>query len=375
MAVQGTLHQADVSTGSHVPPWPQEIRFCRAPDGARLAFAMAGSGYPMVTTCGFMGNLEYDPGHPVFAPVLDAFKARWAYLRYDERGDGLSQGSDHDFSLRTRVKDLEAVVDAAGLDRFALFGASFGGPLAIAYAARHPDRVSHLILASTYARGPAFGVAAAREAEAFARLIRVGWAKGARVRHTLSTGLIPGATAETVAWFDDHQPILTSGEAFAVSYLSRLQVDVSALLPRVIAPAVVVHTRDDMMASFSEACRMTAEMPHARLIAYGGGGHVFPEHWPHAHRSHDSIHAIADFISTPPAKLGPKAEPLATLSAREVSILDLASYGLSNEAMASRLCLSVRTIERHMSNIYAKLQLTGPTARTAAVGMHLRRRR
>ncbi|MDN5853277.1 MAG: alpha/beta fold hydrolase [Actinomycetia bacterium] len=370
MAVQGaTLHLADISTDRRVQPWRQEIRFCRAPDGAQLAFAMAGSGDPLVAVGGFATHLEYDQEHPWIGPVLAGLKEVSTYLRYDERGEGLSQDGQHDFRLARRVRDLEAVVDAAGLDRFALFGASISGPVAIAYAARHPDRVSHLVLSATYARGPALGADGRREAEAIAGLIGVGWGRSARLRHILSTALLPGAGEETVAWLDDHQHLLTTGPSFAASYLSRVRVDVTALLRQIRAPTLVLHARDDLVIDFSEAIRLTAAIPGARLIPIETGGHV----WPERGQWQRDVTAIDALIATP--RLGARSESdlIAVLSVREVDVLDLASYGLSNSAMAERMCLSVRTVERHLSNIYLKLQVSGATARTAAVGMYLRR--
>ena len=131
----------------------QEIRFARAGDGVRLAYAVAGTGYPLVRSTHWLTNIEFDWQTPSVGPLLERLAARYRLIRYNPRGYGLSEGEGMALCLDSFVNDLETVVDAAGLDRFALYGASGGGPISIAYAARHPDRVSHLVLVGGYARG------------------------------------------------------------------------------------------------------------------------------------------------------------------------------------------------------------------------------
>jgi pimeloyl-ACP methyl ester carboxylesterase len=131
---------------SSVAAFKQEIRFTHSGDGTRLAYALAGEGYPLVRAAHWLTNIERDWQTPVWRPWFDAFGSRYRFVRYDSRGCGMSDRNATEVSLDRLVADLEAVVDAAGLDRFALLGTSQGGAVSIAYAARHPERVSHLVL-------------------------------------------------------------------------------------------------------------------------------------------------------------------------------------------------------------------------------------
>jgi pimeloyl-ACP methyl ester carboxylesterase len=171
----------------------QKVRFCAAPDGVRIAYAVHGAGPPLVRTATWLTHLEFDWESPVWKHWLVGLAERHTLLRYDERGCGLSDRDVGDLSLSARVADLEAVIDAAGLERVALLGMSQSGPVAVAYAARHPERVSHLVLFATYARGRLMrdpSPSAREHAELMISLIRMGWAhrtsrRSASVHHAV----------------------------------------------------------------------------------------------------------------------------------------------------------------------------------------------
>jgi pimeloyl-ACP methyl ester carboxylesterase/DNA-binding CsgD family transcriptional regulator len=349
-------------------PWQREIQFCRAPDGTCLAFRLAGTGPPLVTVGAFPVHLELDHQHPVMRTGLEDLHREFTVLRYDERGHGLSQCDLGNDDLATRVHDLETVVDAAGLDRFAIFAAHMGGPVGVAYSELHPERVTQLILISTFARGPALVDGSAREAYLFAKLIQEGWGRRSHIRRLLSTGILPGASEEALAWLDDAQPSLGSREALAASYWNQMVADSSACLAQVATPTLVIHAHHDLLVGFAEACRVAKAIPHARLVSFADGGNVMPEHeqnWRLAMAN------IASLVSRRESPDSPPPAHIAELSPRERHILDLLAGGRSNAQIAATEYLSVRTVERHVSNIYKKLHLTGSTARTTAAAMYL----
>ncbi len=349
--------------------WQREIRFCRAPDGTCLAYRLAGSGPPLVAVGAFPVHLELDHQHPVMRTGLEGLHRGCTVLRYDERGHGLSHCDLNNDDLATRVRDLESVVDAAGLDRFAIFAAHMGGPVGIAYSALHPDRVTQLILIATFARGPALLDRSIREAYLFTKLMQEGWGRRSRARRVLSTGVLPGASEEALAWLDDAQPALGSRDTIAASYWNQTTADASGCLAQVVTPTLVVHAHDDMLAPFAEACRVAKAIPHARLMSFTDGGNVMPEH---ALNWQLAVENIASLVSTHPSPDPPDHVHLADLSPRERQILELLAYGRSNAQIAATEYLSVRTVERHVSNIYKKLDLTGSTSRTIAAAMYMR---
>jgi pimeloyl-ACP methyl ester carboxylesterase len=342
----------------------QRIRFCTAPDRARIAFAVHGKGPPIVRTSTWLTHLEFDWESPIWRHWLDALGQGHSLIRYDQRGCGLSDRDVENLSLEAFVGDLEAVVASARIDRFALLGVSGGGPVAIAYAARHPERLSHLVLYGTYARGrlrQATTPQQVEEAEAMISIVRVGWDRPSPAfRRAFTTLFVPDATPEQMAWYDEMQRMSTSGEMAARLRRARSDVDVSDLAPRVAAPTLVLHARDDAVVPFEEGRRLAGLIPDARFVPLEGRNHILLADEP----------AWAGFVSEVQAFLGiPAVHPapgLPSLSPRELEVLELVAAGMTNEAIAERLYLSVRTVEHHLSNVYAKLRLSGKAARAAA---------
>src|SRR5689334_7250914 len=179
----------------------QHIHFCVAPDGARIAYATSGKGPPLVKTAQWLTHLEHDWDSPVWRHWLAEFSSRHTLVRYDQRGCGLSDRNVGDFSHEAQLGDLEAVVDRMGLERFPLLGLSGGGPVAIRYALRHPEKVTHLILYGTYARGRMRrpGELAREEAETLRNVMRVGWGQNnPAFRQVYTTLFMPDGTPEQV---------------------------------------------------------------------------------------------------------------------------------------------------------------------------------
>jgi len=255
----------------------QDIRFCIAPDGTRIAFATAGSGYPLVKAANWLNHLDYEWNSPMWKHWIGDLSRHHSVIRYDERGNGLSDWDVKDMSLELWVNDLETVVDAAGIDRFALMGISQGGAVAISYAVRHPERVSHLILHGAYSRGWNFRITP-EELEgrrALATLIRLNWGKGLPGFSEMFTKrFIPNATSEDQRWFDDLQRASTSPENAARIMETCDGINVRALLPEVSVPTIVFHSDGDCVVPVEEGCILAAEIPNARFAPLSGTNHV-----------------------------------------------------------------------------------------------------
>jgi pimeloyl-ACP methyl ester carboxylesterase/DNA-binding CsgD family transcriptional regulator len=338
-----------------------EIRFCIAPDGARLAYAVHGRGPPLVRVATWLTHLELDWGSPIWRHWLDRLGESHTVLRYDERGCGLSGAGLEELSLDTWVGDLEAVVDASGLERFTVLGVSQGAAIAVAYAERHPTRISDLVLYGGYARGRRER-GQREEEDALIAAIRAGWTSDeSAYRHLFSMLFLPHGTPEQMAWYDELLRTTTSAEAAVRLFRARGAVDVVDAAPRVTVRTLVIHARDDRVVPVQEGRLLASLIPDARLIVLDSANHILLADEPAWERF---LHELREFLGTPNAP-APSAL-LDDLSPRELEVLELVAEGLTNEAIAKRLFLSARTVEHHLSSIYAKLRLSGKAARAAA---------
>lgn len=279
----------------------QEIRFCTTPDGVRIAYATMGRGPPLVKAANWLSHLEFDRTSPVWRHWLRELSATHRLIRYDERGCGLSDWDVESFSLETWVQDLETVVDAVGVERFPLLGLSQGGAVAIAYAVRHPERVSHLILYGAYAVGWAnrpLPDEVREEYEALLTLTRQGWGRDTPAYRQLFTGLfVPDADESQIDWFNELQRISTSPENAVRFQKAFGDVDVRDLLPEVRAPTLVLHARNDARCPFEEGRRLAAGIPGARFVPLESRNHVLLKHEP-AWRT--LISEVRDFLDVEP---------------------------------------------------------------------------
>ncbi len=330
----------------------QDLRFARAADGTRLAFAAHGQGPPLVRAAHWLTNIDVDWQTPMWRPWFDAIGKRFRFYRYDSRGCGLSDHDATDASLDVLVGDLEAVVDAAKLDRFALLGTSQGGAISIAYAVRHPERVSHLVLLGAFARGPlrrnptAEGRAAI---EAEIKMIELGWGQDNPAYLQLFTNLLfPNATPEQARSFNDLQRMSCSPQQAARIVSGFSDIDASAYLPKVACPTLVLHTRGDMCAPFEEGLSMTSSIPGARLIPLETRSHVPTPGEPSFDRVLEEIGA---FVA--PADGADAA--FSELTRRERQILAHIARGLDNAQIAAHLELSEKTVRNHITAVFAKI--------------------
>ena len=351
----------------------QEVRFCRAADGVRLAYETHGSGPPLVVVSCWLSHLQYDWQSPVWRHFLDQLGELATVVRYDERGFGMSDWNTDDFSLAARLGDLEAVLAAAGLDRFALLGMSGGSAVALAYAIAHPDNVSRLILYGTVCGEPVtWSPEALPEEETYRSMIRVGWAKeDPEFRRVFTRRFIPDATEEQMRWFDDLQRMSTSPANAEASRIARQEVDIADELSRITAPTIVLQAVGDRSTTFDNAVTVSSRIRGARLVPLQSRNHILLADEPAWSVFIDEVAAFMEPDRRAHAERTPH-RPAEALSARERDVLQLAAEGRTNDEIAEALTLSARTVERHLSNTYAKLGLGGRAARAAAVAEYLR---
>ena len=331
----------------------QQVRFCTSFDGTRIAYAITGDGPPLVRAPHWFSHLEHDWTNPAFQPWVEDLSKRYAFLRFDQRGCGLSDREVPEISLEAHVRDLEAVVDAAGLERFAIFGASQGSAFSAVYAARHPERVSHLILYGSFARGWAKRDARDPRNEAQVRLIELGWGSDEpSFRQVFTTQFMPDAGLETIRAFNNMMPLTSSAKTAARIFETNGSIDVQAEARQVRCPALVVHGTGDMRIPFEEGRRMAGLIPGAQFLSLETRNHLMTPGDPAWQRMLD---AIVEFY--PPAQRAQEAAGFPQLTARERDVLELIAQGLDNAQIAARLALSEKTVRNNITHIFYKIEV------------------
>src|SRR3954453_14227563 len=259
----------------------QEIRFCQSKDGVQIAYARIGEGPPLVKTGHWMTHLEFDLESPVWRHFYRELSKDHSFYRYDARGNGLSDREVADVKFEDFVDDLEAVVDAAGIERFALLGISQGCAVSVAYAVRHPERVSHLILHGGFAVGwkkSARTDAEKEEGDAMVTLMRLGWGQeNPAFRQMFTSQFIPGASKEQADWFNEFQRISASPADAVRNFTANGEVDVTSLLSQVKTRTLVMHARHDARVPFESGRRLAAGIPGARFVPIESANHIMLE--------------------------------------------------------------------------------------------------
>jgi class 3 adenylate cyclase/pimeloyl-ACP methyl ester carboxylesterase len=263
----------------------QQIRYCRSADGVRLAYSMVGQGPPLVKSANWLNHLDLDWELPLYRHMLLGLAKDNTLVRYDARGNGLSDWDVSEISLEAWVSDLEAVVDATGLTRFPIFAISQGCAVSIAYAVRHPERVSRLVLYGGFATGrlkrPSLTDTDRDRYNATATLMRVGWgADDPTFRQLLTSQLMPTATTEQSQAFNELQRKATSPDCAVRYYETVNNFDIRALLPKVSVPTLILHIRDDLMVPIEESRRMAANIAGAKFVSLPGKNHLLLENDP-----------------------------------------------------------------------------------------------
>jgi pimeloyl-ACP methyl ester carboxylesterase/DNA-binding CsgD family transcriptional regulator len=343
------------SKGRHI------VRYVRASDGVQLAWAESGNGPPLVKAATWLTHLEYDIESPVWKHWTDFFSNNFRYVRYDERGCGMSDWDLRDLSLDRRVADLETVIEAAHLDEpFTLMGMSQGAAVCVAYAVRHPDRVARMILCGGFAHGALrrSDEEANRMYAAIIDLAKLWGSDNPAFRQVFTSRFIPGGTNEQLQWFNDLCLKTTSPELAPTLLRARAETVVRHLLPQVQTPTLVLHAREDEIAPLKEGRLLAAEIPGAQFIELESRNHVLLSHEQAWSRFQE---AVLEFTGRAAAG---GADAFAQLSPRERDILRLLTEGLSNSEIAERLGISEKTVRNHLSHLFDKL---GVWSRTQAV--------
>lgn len=276
----------------------QKIQFCKTTTGVNLAYASLGSGPPLVKAANWLTHLELDWSAPIWSPLYRELAQDFTFIRYDERGNGLSDWNVNELSQDIFVNDLEYIVDNLGLEKFPLLGISQGAAVSIEYAIRHPERVSKLILFGGYAKGWRVETSpeVQAEREAMITLTKTGWGQNnPAYRHVFSSTFMPSASPEDLAWFDDFQRKTTSSEN-AVKFLEAFaDIDVRHHLPNIKVPTLVIHSRGDQRIDWQVGRDIAAEIPNAELVTLESDNHLLLEGEPAADQF---LSAVRKFLLT-----------------------------------------------------------------------------
>ena len=328
------------------------VQFCASSDGARLAFAVCGDGPPLVRAPHWFTHLEHDWTNPAMRPWVEDLSKRYRLLRFDQRGTGLSDRKVSEISFEAHVRDLEAVVDAAGFDRFALLGLSQGASISVAYTVRHPERVSHLVLCGGFLRGwGSLPHSVAEHLDMETELIRLGWDKAdPSFRQVFSTQFMPDAPIEAIRSFNDFMPLTSSAQTASTLYSKIRGVDVRDAARQVKCPTLILHGRCDTRVPFEEGRLAASLIPGARFVTLETRNHLMMQNEP-AWRNF--LDALADFY--PPAASALASEGFPGLTAREREILGLVAQGLDNAQIAARLAISEKTVRNNITHIFDKI--------------------
>jgi pimeloyl-ACP methyl ester carboxylesterase/DNA-binding CsgD family transcriptional regulator len=339
-------------------PIRQTIRYVRGGDGVRLAWASLGGGPPLIKAANWLTHLQYDLESPVWRHWIEFLAGHFRFIRYDERGCGMSQWEVPEVSLARWADDLAAVIHAAEcVEPAVLLGISQGAATCIAYAVRHPERVSHLILYGGYAtgwarRGDPLGW---RRFQAIVELARLGWGTDTvAFRQVFTSRFAPGANAQQLDWFNELCRRTTTPEIAAHLMLARSEVDVRELLSQVRVPTLVIHAVDDQVTPLSCSLELAAEIPNAELVQLESRNHVLLADEP-AWAQFKEV--VLEFTRQHASSQGTEVSRLSSLSPREREVLSGLAAGRSNAEIAAGLHISEKTVRNVVSRIFEKLEV------------------
>ena len=334
----------------------QHIQFSTTHDGVRIALAKAGDGPPLVRVANWFTHLELDWDSAIWRHWFEALAEGRTLIRYDPRGSGLSDRNVEDFSLDAWISDLEAVVDSVGLRRFPLIGLCQGGVVAVAYAARHPDRVSRLILYDSYVCGAyAEGVEekVSKQARALSEMIEVGWGRETGAfREIFANLLMPDATKEQLRWIGELQRRSASPKNACRLWNAFNAFDIRAEARKLTMPTLVFHVRGDGLVPFEAGRQLAAMIPNARFVPLEGKNHILL-----ANESAWNVFRkeLNDFLKSDEPTEILSAKKLSYLTRREREILDGIARGLANAEIARTVGISEKTVRNHITAIFSKL--------------------
>ena len=342
-----------------------QIRFCSGRDGVRLAYATCGSGPPLVWVGHPISHLRFDWGSSVWRHWLALLAQRHTLITYNLRGCGLSDRHDVEYSFDRFTEDLEAVVHAAGVQRFALFGISGGGATAVAFSARHPQHVTHLMLHGSFSRGRLARQQASQlieDTELNLKAIELGFeSSNPGMRQFFATIRMPDGSAEQHRAFAELIRLATTPANYCKILRTYFHADVQDLAPLVRCPTIVFHSCEDGVAPFDEGCALAALIPGADFVPLDSRNHLLMEDEP---AWKQLVTVLEKFLAT--SRGGQDAvQPLFNgLTAREHDVLELVAQGLDNTTIGTRLGISERTVRNNVYIIFSKL---GVTTRAEAI--------
>ncbi|MEX2240174.1 MAG: alpha/beta fold hydrolase [Burkholderiales bacterium] len=360
--------------GVRVPEFRQQIRFCSSSDGSRIAYAASGIGPPLISAANWLTHLEEESKSPIWLHWLSELSRANTLIRYDKRGCGLSERDATDLSFDACVADLEAVADSAGFDSFALFGECQGGPIAISYAARHPERVTHLVLYGTFVRGRLKRNPTPEEkaaAELGFKAIELGWGEDSPAyRQVFATKFLPEGSPEQLRAFCALERCSTSPSIAARLIREFAYVDVQETARTLHCPTLVLHVTRDVVVPFEEGRLMAGQISGARFVPLDGVNHALLPHEPAWARFVSELRAFVPQESPTAALHG----PIEGLTAREQEILERIAQGRDNAQIAAHLGLSEKTVRNNITRIFDKLGVENRAqaivlAREAGIGV------
>jgi pimeloyl-ACP methyl ester carboxylesterase/DNA-binding CsgD family transcriptional regulator len=356
----------------------QQIRFCTSTDGVKLAYALSGDGAPLAMCAPWLTHLEHQWKSLAWRPWLEAFSEGFTLLRYDARGCGLSDRDVADVSFESWVRDFERVVDAAGFERFALLGTCQGGPTAIEYAARHPERVSRIVLYGTYARGRSKRVNTPQQVEkgrVLLEMTRLGWGdENHAFLQAWASQFQPGGTLEHLRSWSEQQRASTSPETAVRLMEAGWVIDVSEAARCIRCPTLVIAADRDVVTPIDEARLLAGLIPDCRFVQVDTVNHMPLADEPAWQRI---VAEVKGFLAEPaPSRPVPRRTlPLAELTPQERNVLEGIARGQDNAEIAASLGLSEKTVRNHVTRVFDKIGVQQRyqaiiLAREAGLGLH-----
>lgn len=328
-----------------------EVRFCESFDGARIAYATAGDGYPVVLLPSWLSHLDHQRRSVAWAPFLDALAARYRLIRYDPRGCGLSDRRVMDLGFEAWVRDLDALVGHLRLGAFALLGVCQGGAVAVEYAARNPGRVSHLVLFGTYARGRDKRGDLPLEPEkarVMLEMMRLGWGSD---DHGFATAFAKqfqpdGGEEHLRSWCELQRRAAAPETAVALTRIM-YDLDIRTALPLVACPTLVVHANRDAVVPFEEGRLLARMIPRARFVELDSRNHFLRTDEVAWEQFTEALTAFLPAVS--------RHDRFGDLTPREMEVLSLVAEGRDNREIARALGLREKTVRNHVSNLFVAL--------------------
>ena len=334
----------------------QQVRFCTSSDGVRIAWSVTGAGAPLVMSASWLTHLEHQWDSLAWQPWLEHFSQSHALLRYDMRGCGLSDRAVDDVSFENWMRDFEAIIDAANFDRFTLLGTCQGGPIAVEYAVRHPERVSKLVIYGSYARGLAKrnSPVQAKKARVLLDMLQLGWGIDSHAFLLLWASLFQqeGSQAHLRSWSE--QMRLSTSAAMAARLLEiTFNTDVQKAAAQIRCPTLIINADHDPLVPIEEGRLLAGLIPGARFVQLSSNNHMLLPEEPAWNRL---VTEIEGFLAEPehPRQVIDRAR-FADLTVRERGVLGAMAAGLGNAEIAVQFDLSEKTVRNHVSRVFNKI--------------------